>query len=103
MEDIPYSKRELDHYFQEVFSRLDKQDEIAAKTLAQALATNGRVNSHDLILSILKWTCGVLWTIVLIAAPIMWNIIKLQISSTSKDAVVSALSQFNIIYKPINQ
>lgn len=96
MEEAPYSKRELDHYFTELFARMDKQDIVLAGIQTQTTKTNGRVTKLEFWISALKWTCGALWTLLLVLVPILWHLQRLQSLEDSQDAVKSALSGFNI-------
>lgn len=98
-DNTPYTKRELDHYFQEVFSRLDKQDLVLAGIKDQTTKTNGRVNGHDFWLSALKWVCGALWTLLLVLVPVLWHLQRLQSVEDAQSAVKSALSDYVLTSK----
>lgn len=47
MSDETYSKREQDHFFGELFKRMDKQDETLGRIEGQTTKTNGRVTKLE--------------------------------------------------------
>lgn len=94
-----YSKRELDHFFVEFGKRMDHQDTLLGEIKMQTTKTNGRVTRIEFWISTLKWTCGALWTLLLVLAPILWHAQQLQSKQNAHDAVISALSQVNIQVK----
>jgi len=66
MSDEPnYSKRELDHYFNDMKERLNKQDEMLNKIFEQTSKTNGRVNRLEFWRNAIGWGFGVIMTITL--------------------------------------
>lgn len=98
-----YSKRELDHYFAELFLRLDKQDLVLSGIKDQKTEIHGRVTKLEFWISALKWTCGVLWSLILILIPILYHLQRLQSVADSHKAVRDVLQQYNIIYKAPQQ
>lgn len=52
--DQPYSKRELDFRFDELFKRMDKQDVLLERIETQTTKTNGRVNLLEAENTLLK-------------------------------------------------
>lgn len=64
-EESNYSKRELDHYFNDMKERLNKQDEMLNKIFEQTSKTNGRVNSLEFWRNAIGWGFGVIMTITL--------------------------------------
>lgn len=65
MTEKNYSKREQDHFQNDIKSRMDKQDEMLSKILDQTLKTNGRVNKLEFWRNAIAWGFGVMFTIVL--------------------------------------
>lgn len=68
-----YSKRELDHFFSDMRARLDKQDGMLEKILAQATKTNGRVNGLEYWRNAIAWASGVLITFSVIVINKLWR------------------------------
>lgn len=71
-DDSNYSKRELDHYFNDMKERLkkqdemlSKQDEMLSKIFEQTSKTNGRVSSLEFWRNAIGWGFGVIMTITL--------------------------------------
>lgn len=64
-EEPNYSKRELDHYFNDMKERLNKQDEMLNKIFEQTSKTNGRVNRLEFWRNAIGWGFGVIMTITL--------------------------------------
>ena len=56
MNDEPYSKREQDHFFKELFWRMDKQDSTLQRIEEQTVKTNGRVSLLEAENKVLKGT-----------------------------------------------
>ena len=65
MAEKNYSKREQDHFQNDIKARMDKQDDMLAQILTQALKTNGRVNGLEFWRNAIGWGFGVIMTIVL--------------------------------------
>ena len=66
MSDEPnYSKREQDHFYNDIKERLEKQDVMLNKILEQATKTNGRVNALEFWRNAIGWGFGVGMTIIL--------------------------------------
>lgn len=100
MED-GYSQKELiEHWFGEISKRLDNQDVVLNSIKFQTTITNGRVTKLEFWNSALKWTCGVLWTLLLVIAPLLYHLEQLQTIADSHKAVRDVLAQYNIIYQP---
>lgn len=87
MEDQAYTKRELDHFFVELDKRLDHQDAMLSEIKMQTMKTNGRVTKLEFWISALKWTCGTVWTLILIIIPLLWHEEQLQ---SMHDAYIAA-------------
>lgn len=108
MEDQNFTQKELiEHWFAEITRRLDKQDTtmesqnvLLNSIQLQTTRTNGRVTKLEFWNSALKWTCGVLWTLLLVLVPILYHLEQLQSVSDSHKAVRDVLAQYNIIYQP---
>lgn len=64
-DDSNYSKREQDHFFNDIKERLEKQDLMLAKILEQATKTNGRVTRLEFWRNAIGWGFGVIMTITL--------------------------------------
>lgn len=64
-DDSNYSKREQDHFFNDIKERLEKQDAMLIKILEQATKTNGRVNKLEFWRNAIGWGFGVIMTITL--------------------------------------
>lgn len=96
MDETNYTKRELDHFFVELNKRMDHQDGMLSEIKIQTLKTNGRVTKGEFWISALKWTCGIVWSLILIMVPILWHEQQLQSKQDAEDAVTAALSQYNI-------
>lgn len=62
--DQPYSKRELDHFFQELNTHLNHQDEALIRIEAQTMKTNGRVTKLEQWRSVLIWGFGTITVLV---------------------------------------
>lgn len=62
--DEPYSKRELDHFFQELNAHLSHQDEALMRIEAQTMKTNGRVTKLEQWRSALIWGFGTLIAVI---------------------------------------
>ena len=60
-----YSKRELDHYFGDIRSTLEKQNVLLEEIKTQTLKTNGRVNRLEFWRNAIGWGFGVIMTITL--------------------------------------
>lgn len=89
--DEPYSKREQDYFFQEVFKRMDKQDSYLDRIEKQTLKTNGRVNKLEWWRSAILWAFGVFLALLV---PLV-NFVQAQIRQT----VVGVLSEYDIVVK----
>lgn len=74
MADKNYSKRELDHYFTDIKSILEKQNTTLERIEVQTTKTNGRVTKNENDIDTLKqqktdarrellWACGILVSI----------------------------------------
>lgn len=104
--NAPYQKREIDHQFKELFTRLDKQDTALTRIEAQTTKTNGRVNKLEWWQNTVVWALGVLWSALIIVTPLIIKYIKseltidskTQIDQSVKSAVKEALSAYNIEY-----
>lgn len=94
-----YSKREQDHYFSDLFKRMDSQDIVLGAIKEQTTKTNGRVSKLEWWKTAVIWGLGTLWTIIILLSPIIWISIKDQIKQQSHDAVIGALGEFNVIVK----
>lgn len=77
MDDSNYSKRELDHYFDDLKSRLSKQDLTLSRieadgkeTKTQAYKTNGRVSKLE------WWQKALIWTFTAIIVPTIFFVLN---------------------------
>lgn len=59
-DEQPYSKREQDHYFQDMFKRMDSQDRVLSRIESQTIKTNGRVSKLEWWKAVLIWAFGVM-------------------------------------------
>ena len=50
-----YSKREQDHFFNDIKAHLNRQDETLKRIEAQVIKTNGRVTQSEKDIAELKW------------------------------------------------
>lgn len=104
--NAPYKKREIDHQFNDLFNRLDKQDSTLGRILTQTTATNGRVNKLEWWQHAVIWGLGVLWSALLVATPVVVRYIKTQLTTATqaqidasvKASLKEALSAYNIDY-----
>lgn len=71
-DDSNYSRREQDHFFNDIKERLEKQDAMLIKILEQATKTNGRVNALEYWRSVIVWGFGVLLTVSLFVINKIW-------------------------------
>lgn len=69
MNEDNYSKRELDHYFGDLFKRMDKQDGLLSSIEAQTKKTNGRVSKLEWWRSAMIWGFSLVVTIVIALIP----------------------------------
>lgn len=69
-----YTKREIDHWFKDLFNRLDKQDVVLSDIKGQTIKTNGRVTS-------LEGTRIQMWTAISVLLILGGTIITLAINS----------------------
>lgn len=100
MSEETYSQKDLmEHWFGEITKRLDKQDIVLGSIQLQTTRTNGRVTKLEFWNSALKWTCGVLWTLLIVMVPILYHLQQLQEVSDSHKAVRDVLQQYNIQYQ----
>lgn len=65
MEEINYSKRELDYFMKEIKETLELQNKMLARIETQVLKTNGRVNKLEFWRNAIAWGFGVFVTVVL--------------------------------------
>lgn len=86
--------------------RLDKQDDMLIRQnenleviKTQVFKTNGRVTKLEFWISALKWTCGVLWTLIPLAVLLLYHLQRLQSVADSHKAVRDVLNQYNIEYQ----
>jgi len=63
MDNEPYTKRELDHYFNDIKSILARQDGTLSRIETQTTKTNGRVSRLEYWRNVLIWSFGVGLTI----------------------------------------
>lgn len=54
-DDSNYSKRELDHYFDDMKTRLGKQDETLSQILVQTTKHNGRMSKVEFWIKTIQW------------------------------------------------
>lgn len=90
----PYQKREIDHYFEDIFKRLDKQDTSLSAILIQTTAHNGRMAKLEWWRSAVIWGLGALWTVMLIIIPFLWSYMKVQIQIASRQSVNDILNKY---------
>lgn len=94
MREQNFSKRELEHFFQDMKSDIKEILVDGKETKVQAYKTNGTVKSHKLYFKILWWFFGTLGTLLILTLP---SIIKFvshinQLSQT----VDSITTKYNI-------
>jgi hypothetical protein len=80
MEELNYSKRELDHYFADIRATLEKQNIIlneikcdGKETKEQAIKTNGRVNRLEYWRGAIAWSFGVILSFLLLTVNKLWK------------------------------
>lgn len=86
-----YSKREVDHYFTDLFTRMDKQDFYLQEIKMQVTKTNGRVNKLEWWKSAFVWALGAMWTMTLIVVPLLYKAFYKDQDNRIHDAVAQAL------------
>ena len=86
-----YSKREIDHWFRDLFSRLDKQDTVLVAIKEQTTRTNGRVNKLEWWRGAFIWALGAMWTLLLIVIPLLYKAFYKDLYYKIKTAVVEAV------------
>lgn len=99
MQEKNYSKRELDNFFVEFDKRMSHQDDLLTEIKMQTTRTNGRVSKLEFWITALKWTCGVLWTLIPLAFLLLVHLEQLQVITDSHKAVRDVLNQYNIQYQ----
>lgn len=55
MEELNYSKRELDYYFKEIKDTLHEQNKVLGRIETQVLKTNGRVSKLEFWRAVMGW------------------------------------------------
>lgn len=93
MTGTPYSNRELEHYFKDLFGRMETQDRTLGEIRDQTIKTNGRVNRHDWYFKALWWSLGAMWTALLIGVPILYKIVSSDLNYKIQTAVVDAVDK----------
>lgn len=68
-----YSKREQDHYFSDMFDRMDKQDITLARIEAQTIRTNGRVSRLEWWRGTIIWCLGIIGAALITLLPYLWQ------------------------------
>lgn len=90
MTDNPYSKREQDHFFGELFKRMDKQDVTLERIEFQTNKTNGRVTrleaKYMAIIFVVSAICAFLAFII----PYSISVIKRDVESTDQANIQAA-------------
>lgn len=86
--DVQYSRREFDHYFQDMRSNIQETMTTVKEIKVQTTLTNGRVSKLEWWRSTVLWALGALWTILLLLGP--WLIHKI-----SEDAIQQALTTYD--------
>lgn len=76
MDEVPYSKRELDHYFQDMRSDIKEILFDGKETKAQAMRTNGRTTKIEWQIKVFWWALGALWTLIMLTFPSIIRFIK---------------------------
>lgn len=89
MEEASYTKRELDHYFQDMRSNIKEILTDGKETKVQVYKTNGRVTKHDWYFRALWWALGICGTILVLIVP---SIIKFINHITILDQKVTDLN-----------
>lgn len=101
MAEKPYAKRELDHYFSDLFKRMDKQDLTLERVEKQTTATSGRVTKLEWWQKAVIWGLGALWGLVLlsvsIGVPIWRDVVKnrMQNIDNLNEKVNTLFSQYD--------
>ncbi len=62
----------------------------------QTQLTNGRVNKHQWQIKAFWWALGILWSAILLLAPMVIKFIKYEIDLSVKESIGRALSNYNI-------
>ena len=74
--DEPYSNRELKHYFEDLFKRMDKQDLKLDSIEKQAFKTNGRVSRLEWWRGAVVWAIGVIGVLLIFLLPYVFKLIN---------------------------
>lgn len=98
MPDEPYSKREQDHFFGDLFKRMDKQDASLNRIEEQTMRTNGRVTRLEIWKTAIIWLIGIIAGFLAFAIPYTISVIKKDVSETAQTAVSSAIMQLEQSY-----
>jgi len=72
MTEKNYSKRELDHYFNDIKSILEKQNTTLERIEMQTTKTNGRVSSLEDWRKAMVWGFGVVLTLSILVINKLW-------------------------------
>lgn len=68
-------------------------------TITKQEYTNGKVAKLIWWRNSFIWALGALWTLILIAFPLLRHVVQLEIEDSVNKSVSASLSQFNIIVK----
>ncbi len=90
MGEKAYSKRELDHYFQDMKSDIKEILIDGKETKVQVYKTNGRVTRLEWQTRVFWWALGAIWTLIVMMAP---SIIRFVQQINRVNATVSELTK----------
>lgn len=89
MPEKNYSKREQDHFFGDLFKRMDKQDDTLGRIEEQTTSINGRVNKLEWWQKAVIWAVGAVWVLILVIIPVLAVIARHEIQRITSDTIDS--------------
>ena len=91
MNENPYSNRELDHYFKDLFEKMGKQDKTLERIEVQTTKHNGRMSKLEWWRSAFVWSISAIWGLILIVVPLLYKAFYRDLDYKIQTAVVQAV------------